>query len=301
MRRNQVQSSSWRCRCSGLRRGPWAARRSAQLRTASSSPKGPAARASRSGGYSVRGWPIKPIFKCSAVRVAVRSVSPADRPSLRPIRRTIAAPKESWETKRTFPSSSPRVTGLATSCSRAARRRAGTRSSLTRAFTPPSANSRSTPRTTSMTWSRVSRWWYGLPSSSRARESSGTAWRSPTVSSGGSRTAWKSKGLATTAGLLAARIGVGTSLERRGFGLLVASGLLSRLLLFTGVGHAPLSAALHQRVDKREDEEEYDRVDEQADDLGPGVHVEVAVGQHPAEDVEQAEVDHYDYRRPPGG
>ena len=76
--------------------------------------------------------------------------------------------------------------------------------------------------------------------------------------------------LAPAAGLLAARVGVGTPFERGVLCLLVAFGLLSRLLLFTGLGYAPVSAALHECVDEREDEEEYDGVDEQADDLGPG-------------------------------
>ena len=51
--------------------------------------------------------------------------------------------------------------------------------------------------------------------------------------------------LAPAAGLLAARVGVGTPFERGVFCLLVAFGLLSLLLLFTGLGYAPVSAALH--------------------------------------------------------
>jgi hypothetical protein len=97
------------------------------------------------------GMAIKPIFKCSAVRVDMRSVSQAARPSLRPMRRITPAPRESWETKRTLPSSSRRVTGLATSCSRAARRRPCTPSSPTLAPILLSFSSRSTPLTTSRT------------------------------------------------------------------------------------------------------------------------------------------------------
>src|SRR5215218_1878568 len=107
--------------------------------------------------------------------------------------------------------------------------------------------------------------------------------------------------LASAAGLLAARIGVGTPLERSSVGLLVACGLLSRLLLFPGLSDTPVSTALHKRVDKREDKEEYDGVHEQADDLAPAVHVEAAVGESHAKEVEQAEVNRYDDRRPPGG
>src|SRR5918993_3847923 len=111
------------------------------------------------------------------------------------------------------------------------------------------------------------------------------------------------QGLAPAAGLLATRVGVGTSFERRSVGLLVAIGLLSLLLLllFTGLGYASVPAALHERVDEREDEEEYDGVHEQADDLALGIHVEAAAGEGHAEEVEQAEVDRYDHRRPPGG
>src|SRR5215207_1393808 len=71
--------------------------------------------------------------------------------------------------------------------------------------------------------------------------------------------------LAPAAGLPAARIGIGTSSEGRGvFRVVLGAAWLFRLFLFAGLGYAPVPVALYESVDQREDEEEYDRVDEQA-------------------------------------
>src|SRR5215210_6089999 len=223
--------------CSGLRRGPCAARRSARLKTASSSPKGPAARASLSGGWSVRPFCMKPIFRCRAVRVTARSA------------------------------------GSATSWSRAARRSPSTRPAGTLAPRRPSSSSSSTRRTTSRTWSRVSRWWYGLPSRPRARESSGTASRKMSVSKGGSRASKrafrKSTDLPLASGLLAARVRVRAAPEgARVLGVALRAGGLLRTLL-PGLLHAAVLVALDKGVDERKDEKEDYGVDQEASDLGP--------------------------------
>ncbi len=67
-------------------------------------------------------------------------------------------------------------------------------------------------------------------------------------------------------------------------GVLVAlfAGLLSGFLLFSGFGYTPVPTALHECVDEGEDEEEYDRVHEQADDLTPTVQVEAAAWERDA-------------------
>src|SRR5215210_5461500 len=106
---------------------------------------------------------------------------------------------------------------------------------------------------------------------------------------------------ASAAGLFAARVGVGASFKGVVPGVGFVLGWFSWLLLFACFRHAPLSAAFDQGVDEREDEEEERSVYEQAEDLGPAVQAEVGAGEGDAEDVEQPEVDRYDYRRPPGG
>src|SRR3712207_2814047 len=203
---------------------------------------------------------MKPIFRWSAVRVAARSVKGAESPSRRHILRTSPAPRESWETKSTLPSTSPRVTGLATSWSAAARRRPATRARPTRAPSLFSSSSRCTPRTTSRVCSKVSRWWYGLCSMPLERESSGTAATSPPSSSGGSSASRRPKGLPPAAGLLAAGVRVGTAPQRTGLSLRVLARGLLGLAPPAHLGHAPPAAPLDESVDEGKDDEEEDGV-----------------------------------------
>src|SRR5215207_9711094 len=233
---------------------------------------------------------MNPILRWRAVSVAARSVREAESPSRRQIPRTSLAPRESWETKSTLPSTSPRVTGLATSWSAAARRSPSTRSSATRAPSRASSSSRSTPRMTSRVCSKVSRWWYGLCSRPLERESSGRASRSFSTPSGGPSASWRSKSYRFRRAFLRLVFGLGRPFS--GPDGLSPLGRLSQ---------APSAAAVHEGVDQGEDKEEHDGVHEEAQDLLAGLQPKVGLRESDAQEVEQSQVDRDDHRRAPGG